>query len=61
MDMGASLANQDVASLDLLTVGPLDAKALGLGITAILGGTAALMVGEELNANLKHNLHLQNS
>ena len=57
MDVGASLANQDVASQDELTVSTLAAQSLGLGITAVLGGTAALVVSEELNANLQHMLH----
>ena len=54
MDMGASLANQNVASQNKLTVSALAAQSLGLGITAVLGGTAALVVSEELNTNLQH-------
>ena len=54
MDVGASLANQDVASQNELTVSTLAAQTLGLGITAVLGGTAALVVSEELNTNLQH-------
>ena len=56
MDVGASLANQDIASQNELTVCTLDAQALSLGVTAVLGGTAALMVSEELNVNLQHNV-----
>ena len=56
MDMSASLANQDVAGQDELTVGTLHAQALSLGITTVLGRTAALMVSEELNANLQHGV-----
>ena len=52
--MGASLTDQDVASQNELTVGPLHAQPLGLGITAVLGGTAAFFMGEELNANFQH-------
>ena len=48
MDVGASLANQNVAGQNELTVSPLDAKSLGLGITAVLGGAAALLGSEEL-------------
>ena len=40
---------------DELTVGTLGAKALGLGITAVLGGAAALLVGEELKTNTNHD------
>ena len=60
VDMGTSLANQDVASLNLLTVSALYAQTLRLRVTAVLSGAAALMVSEELNTNLKLELHLQN-
>ena len=56
MDVGASLANQDVAGQNELTVSTLHAQALGLGVTAVLGGTAALVVSEELNTNLQHGV-----
>lgn len=56
MDVGASLTDQDVAGQHVLTVSTLDAQALGLRITAVLGGTAALMVSEELNTNLQHGV-----
>ena len=55
VDVGAALTHQDVAGLDELTVGTLGAKALGLGITAVLGGAAALLVGEELKTNTNHD------
>ena len=54
MDMSASLANQNVASQNELTVGTLYAQALSLGITTELGRTAALVVSEKLNTNLQH-------
>ena len=56
MDVGASLANQDVASQNELTVSTLNAQTLCLGITTVLGRTAALMVSEELNTNLQHGV-----
>ena len=56
MDVGASLANQNVAGQNELTIGALAAQSLGLGITAVLGGTAALVVSEELNTNLQHTI-----
>ena len=56
MDVGASLANQNVASQNELTVCTLDAQALCLGITAVLGGAAALMVSKVLNTNLQHGV-----
>ena len=56
MDVGASLANQDVAGQNELTISTLHAQALGLGITAVLGGTAARVVSEELNTNLQHGV-----
>lgn len=54
MDVGASLANEDVARYDLLAVGSLGAKALGLGITAVLGGAHSLLMREELHRNSDH-------
>ena len=44
MDVGASLTNQNVASQHELTVSTLHAQTLGLRVTAVLGGTAALVV-----------------
>ena len=55
MDAGAALADQDVAGLDELTVGALGTQALGLRVTAVLGGAAALLVGEELKTNTDHD------
>ena len=54
MDVSASLANQDVASQNELTVSALHAQTLGLGVTAVLGGAAALLMGKELEADLHH-------
>ena len=48
--------NQDVAGQNELTVSALHAQALSLGITAVLSGTAALVVSEELNTNLQHGV-----
>ena len=56
MDVGASLANQNVTSQHALPVCTLAAQALSLGVTAVLGGTAALVVREELNTNLQHGV-----
>ena len=55
MNTGAALANQNVAGLDELTIGALGTKALGLGVTAVLGRAAALLVGEELKTNTNHD------
>ena len=52
MDVRASLTNQNVAREDELTVRAHHAQSLGLGITAVLGGTKALFMGEELHADL---------
>ena len=46
--MGAALADEDVAGQHVLPVSPLGAKALGLAVTAVLGGADALFVGEKL-------------
>ena len=56
MDVGASLANQNVAGQNKLTVSALNAQTLSLGITTVLGRTAALVVSEKLNTNLQHGV-----
>ena len=61
MDLGAALADQNVAGEDELTVTALHAQTLGVGVTAVLGGAEALLMSEELNRNLHRSLHLQNS
>ena len=52
--MRASLANENVAGEHELTVSALYAQTLGLGITTVLGRTAALLMSEELKTDLKH-------
>ena len=54
MDVGAALADQDVAGQNELTVRALDAEPLGLGIAAVTGGADALLVGEELKTDVQH-------
>ena len=54
VNVGAALANKDVASQNELTVSTLGAKALGLGITAVLGGAHTFFMGEELQTNVQH-------
>ena len=54
--MGAPLADQDVAGQDELTVTPLHAQTLGLGIAAVAGGADALLVGEELKTDVQHGV-----
>ena len=44
MDVGAALTDQDVAGQNELTVAALDAEALGLGITTVLGRTYAFLM-----------------
>ena len=55
MNVAAALTNQNVAGQNLLTIGALDAQALGLGVTAVLGRAAALLMSEELDVNLHHS------
>ena len=54
MDVSAALTNQHVAGQNELTIGALDAQSLGLGVTAVLGGAAALLMSEELDVNHHH-------
>lgn len=44
MDVGAALTDQNVAGQNKLTVAALNAEALGLGITAVLGRTYAFLM-----------------
>ncbi len=55
VDVGAALADQDVAGQNELTISALGAKALGLGITAVLGGAHTFFMGKELQTNVQHN------
>ena len=48
MDLGASLADEDVAREDVLAVAALRAEALGVGISAVLGGAHSLFMSEKL-------------
>ena len=48
MDLRAALTDKDVARRDGLAVRALNAKALCLGVTAVLGRTYALFMSEKL-------------
>ena len=48
MNSGSSLSDDDIAGDNGLTVGLLNAKSLGLGITTVLGRTHALLMSKEL-------------
>ena len=50
-DCGASLSHDDVAGSDCLSVSLLDAKTLGLTVTAVLRRTYALLMSEELQTD----------
>jgi len=52
MDLGSTLSYKNIACKNCLTVCLLNAKALRLGITTVLGRTNALLVGEELQTKL---------
>ena len=54
MDVSASLANDDVAGNNCLAISLLNAKTLGLTVTAVLGRTYALFVSEKLQTDSKH-------
>ena len=53
MDLGAALTHQNVAGLDELAVRALGAQTLGVGVTTVLGGAAALLVGEKLKTDVQ--------
>ena len=48
VELGASLSDKDAACGDKLTVRPLDAETLRLGVSAVTGGAAAFLVREKL-------------
>ena len=48
MNLRTALSYQNITGENCLTVSLLNAKALRLGITTVLGRTNALLVGEEL-------------
>lgn len=54
VDVGAALTDQDIAGQNVLSVGALGTKALGLGITAVLGGAHTFFMGEKLQTDMKH-------
>ena len=54
MDVGSALLHQNVAGQHELSVGALHAKALGFGITAVLGGAHTFFMGKELQRNVQH-------
>ena len=55
VNVRAALTHQDVAGQNKLTVSTLGAQALGLGITAVLGGAHTFFMGEELQTDIQHN------
>ena len=59
MNVCTSLTNDDIASLNELTLSSLNAESLSLRITAVLSRTNTLLMSEELNAYLDHYLHLR--
>ena len=54
VNVRAALTHQDVAGQNELTVSTLGAQALGLGITAVLGGAHTFFMSEELQRNVQH-------
>ena len=54
MDVGAALANENVAGENELTVRALGTETLGLGVTAVLGGAHTFFMGKELKTNVQH-------
>lgn len=59
VDVRAALLDEDVARKNELAVRALRAEALGLGITAVAGGTHSLFMCEQLQVYFKHFVHLR--
>ena len=58
MNVRATLLDEDIARQHKLAVCALHTKTLGLGVTAVLGGTHSFFMCEQLNIYLQHTLHL---
>ena len=56
MNVGTALLNKDVTSQNVLTVSTLYAKSLGLGVTAVLGGTHTFFMSKQLNVQFQHDV-----
>ena len=52
MNAGAALSVKDIAGLNKLAVSSLGAESLSVGITAVLGGSHSLFMGEELKVQI---------
>ena len=52
VDVCAALSVKDVAGLYKLAVSSLGAQTLGIGITAVLGGSHSLFMGKELKVQI---------
>ena len=55
MDVGAALANKDVAGEDELAIRTLRSKALRVAVATVTRATYALFVRKELQIHLKHS------
>ena len=56
MDVGAALANQDVASQYKLTIRTLGAKALAFAVAAVAGGAHTFFMSEQLKIKFQHGV-----
>ena len=54
MNVSASLADDDVAGDDMLTVSSLNAKSLGLTVTTVLSRTNTFFMSKELQTDANH-------
>jgi hypothetical protein len=54
VDMSSALSDNDIAGDYALAVSLLRTKTLGLRVTAVLGGTNALLMSKELKIKLQH-------
>jgi hypothetical protein len=54
VDMSSALSDKNISCDNALTVSLFRTKTLGLGVTAVLGGTNALLMSEELKIKLQH-------
>ena len=60
MTLSASLANENIACRNYLTVSAFNAETFGFAVATVFGRTYALFVSEELQTDSEHRYFLRN-